>query len=481
LGDRFEAVLAPAMMFGCALLAIYSAIFRPAYLTNSLYLAGLIFLQILAAALWDYHQRFLPLLVVAFLWAGTALPWQGVWTTGRWVVLAVGALTGLALYMRDPRHSFSAFHLLAFFSVLAAFVSAMVSSYGSIALLKAASLFLLFLYGATGARIAALGRQERFIAGLLLGCEMLIYLSAASYFVLHRELFDNPNSLGAVMGVVAVPVMLWGTMVTERVGLRQRRTLALVLALVLVIASYARAGIAAAAFSSIFLCVGLRRYRILARGVVVALLAASLIITIRPFHMSDADAGTDAHSLADVFLYKQQRGRGLLWSRKSAWDQTSDVIRDHPWFGSGFGTSVTRIRGAEAEKGLAFESAGFATREHGNSYLAIMEWVGLLGVGPFFAIVFLLTAKVYRVGKWMRSTGNAFSTAVPLAAVVAGGLLHALFEDWLFAVGYYLCVFFWTLVFILVDVVPPEAPALVRSPVEHNSAPWVPGPALAQR
>jgi len=40
---------------------------------------------------------------------------------------------------------------------------------------------------------------------------------------------------------------------------------------------------------------------------------------------------------------------------------------------------------------------------------------------------------------------------------LAAGLVHAAFEDWLFAAGYYLCVFFWTLAFIMVDVLPPPA------------------------
>jgi hypothetical protein len=41
-----------------------------------------------------------------------------------------------------------------------------------------------------------------------------------------------------------------------------------------------------------------------------------------------------------------------------------------------------------------------------------------------------------------------------VAAVVTAGLVHAAFEDWMFAVGYYVCVFFWTMAFILVDVLP---------------------------
>jgi hypothetical protein len=37
--------------------------------------------------------------------------------------------------------------------------------------------------------------------------------------------------------------------------------------------------------------------------------------------------------------------------------------------------------------------------------------------------------------------------------VVLAGLVNAAFEDWLFAAGYYLCVLFWGLAFVLDDFV----------------------------
>src|SRR5271166_4481055 len=61
----------------------------------------------------------------------------------------------------------------------------------------------------------------------------------------------------------------------------------------------------------------------------------------------------------------------------------------------------------------------------------------------------------------MRRTGNVFSPTIPLAGVLAAGLVHAAFEDWLFAAGYYLCVFFWALAFIMIDVFPAAAPSTV--------------------
>jgi hypothetical protein len=114
----------------------------------------------------------------------------------------------------------------------------------------------------------------------------------------------------------------------------------------------------------------------------------------------------------------------------------------------------------------SFESLREATREHGNSYLAITEWVGLVGGVPFFALVILIAVNVGRALKQMRQTGNVFSPAVPLAGVLLAGLVHAAFEDWLFASGYYLCVFFWTLAFIMVDVLPAPsaAPAAQSAP-----------------
>jgi hypothetical protein len=114
-------------------------------------------------------------------------------------------------------------------------------------------------------------------------------------------------------------------------------------------------------------------------------------------------------------------------------------------------------------------------REHGNSYLAIAEWVGLLGVVPFYSLIVMAAVNVGKVFSMLRRTSDVYSPAVPAAAIVAAGLFHAMFEDWMFAVGYYLCVFFWAIAFILVDIVPkpvvvyaPESATPI--PVRHFSA-----------
>ena len=89
--------------------------------------------------------------------------------------------------------------------------------------------------------------------------------------------------------------------------------------------------------------------------------------------------------------------------------------------------------------------------------------MGLLGVLPFYALVVMVLLNARRVLVWMHRTGSPYSAAVPLAAIMVGGLVHAAFEDWLFAVGYYLTVVFWVLAFVLVDVLPEPVAAVAET------------------
>jgi O-antigen ligase len=456
MSDRLSRFLLPSIIAISCLFAAYAAVSRPAYFSSPDQLATVLFLQVMLAAIWSYRVRFFPLLLAVFLWAGTILPLNAAWTSGRWLVLAVGALVGLVVYVRDQRHHFATFHLVAFFCVVAALVSAAVSAYPAVAFLKAMSLLLLFLYGSSGARLAVIGREASFFSKLVLGCELLVYATAISYFLFQFEVFGNPNSLGAVMGVVASPLLLWGILVSPRPTTRWRRTFAFALALLLLFSSYARAGIAAAVVSCVLLCLALRRYGLLLKGLGLALLLAAFAATAVPLHQQPSQ------SLTSVFVYKGRREDGILASRRSAWDETVSTIQQQPWFGSGFGTSPTSSE--IVQQAGSFESIREATREHGNSYLAITEWVGFAGDVPFLALIFLIAMNVSRALAQIRRTGNVYSFAIPLAGVLAAGLVHAAFEDWLFAPGYYLCVFFWTMAFIMVDVLPATAPLAASRP-----------------
>jgi len=129
-----------------------------------------------------------------------------------------------------------------------------------------------------------------------------------------------------------------------------------------------------------------------------------------------------------------------------------DSIHDHLWFGTGFGTA-DKGQGDTEQLGT-FASSSAVKAENGSSYLSIAAWVGVAGVLPFLLLLLMVVSNVIRTLVWMFKTGNSSHPAIPLAMVMVAGLLHAAFEDWLFAPGYYLCVFFWSAAFVLADTAP---------------------------
>ena len=81
-------------------------------------------------------------------------------------------------------------------------------------------------------------------------------------------------------------------------------------------------------------------------------------------------------------------------------------------------------------------------------------------------------SNVWRVCKWMKRTSDPRNYSIPLAMVVLSGLLHANFEDWLFAVGAYPSIYFWFFAFVLADLVAANAAVQVPHAVPGWPAPW---------
>ena len=454
IGSRLFGLLAIVVL---AVLLFGLAERRPAYFANVSFIEALLLLEVVAATVWHYERWFFLVMMLTFLWAGTDLPLAGAGNRARWVFLAVGALVGIVRWLKlDVRRHFTAIDLVALLCVMSAAVSSLVSSRIEMSLLKSASLLLLFLFGTSGAKLAVVGRESKFFLGLLTACEVISYLSAFSYVVLHFELFGNPNSLGAVMGVVVVPILLWGVLSTTDRHVRFRRTIALCLASYLLYWSVSRAGILACAVAVTVMCVALRRQLLLIKGAAGLMFLVAIVAVVQP-------ARFDAlvSSFTEDLIYKGKPEMGLLGSRKSPWQETLDVIkRDKNYlFGVGFGTSPTKQQGAAGA--VMFRTSGGSVREHGNSYLALLEYVGLLGIVPFAVLLLLVLRQIYRGCSQMWRTRDPGHYVVPLVLVCTAGLVHAFFEDWLFAVGFYLTVFFWTSVFVLAELQSEPAPAPV--------------------
>jgi len=448
------------------------------YFRNVTYLGGLIIIQIVLASLWHFETIFFPMLMGFFCWAGMDVPWTGVAFTGRWFILGVAAVFGFVMWMRQTQHTYTAFHLAALFCVAAALVSAMVSAHPATAILKVLSLFLLFAYGASGARLAIRGREVRFMRGLLIGCELTTYITGIAYAG-GMQIWGNPNSLGAITGVALVPFLLWGFLVATTRAQKYRYTVALAIAGVLLYTSLARAGMLAAAVGSLTLLIGLRRQRLLIKGAFAVVCFLAIVAVAQPSHFDELI------STITIRVIRKSRDEGVFKSRRTPWEQTTAVIREHPWFGSGFGTSNMGQFAEGTSLSMAASTGGIytregANREHGNSYLALAEYVGLLGLLPFTVLFFLIARMIVRVTQWMRRTLNPHQCAVPLAIMLTAGLVHAFFEDWLLAVGYHLCVFFWVGAFWLNDLLPkPDAIRIPKASPVHPGT-FVPMPAFAR-
>jgi O-antigen ligase len=416
------------------------------------FLGGLLMLEVIVAAIWKFSSRFFVLLMIVFLWAGMNVPLAGVFTSGRWLVLAAGALAGYAIWMKSPGSHFKLFHLVSLFCVGAAFVSATVSQYVQMASLKALSLLLLFLYCSSGARAGVLGREERFFHGLLLAAEIAVYLTAACYLGLGLSIWGNPNSLGAVISIGLFPLLLWGWLTSDGGASRLRRLLAVLLCVYTALFSMARASLISIVLVTLIFCICLHQQKLLVKIFVIFLFIVAVVGMWAPATLSEVTG-----NLKDAVLYKGHKDAGPLGSRKTPWEETISSIKEHPWFGTGYGTSPSG-----EDPGLdfgRFASSAETEREHGSSYMTIAEWVGLLGVLPFVWILSLTALNVWRVCLWMNRTANARHYSIPLAMIVLSGLLHATFEDWLFAVGAYPSVFFWVMAFLLADLVPQSAEA----------------------
>ncbi|MGC1372203.1 MAG: O-antigen ligase family protein, partial [Candidatus Sulfotelmatobacter sp.] len=347
----------------------------PGLFANPSLLGGILALEIAFVGLSRFESLFFPLLMGSFFWAGTALPFREAADSLRWLFLGVGALGGFAIWIKNSRlHRFAVFHLVALACIASACVSAAVSEMPRTALLKVSSLFLLFLYASAGARLSIYGREKQFIAGLVLACEWVAYISAICYFILNFRVFGNPNALGAAIGVVAVPVLFWAAFTAETRALRHRRLLALILCAGLLYVSDSRASILGATVAVLTFTIAARFQRLLFQFALVFVFLFTFMAVVNSSHTDDL-----VSSVAGRILYKDPTANHeILESRMSPWEQTFSSIRRHPWFGSGFGTSELGSVRPNSTPSSVSTVPGW-NREHGSSYLALGEYLGLLG------------------------------------------------------------------------------------------------------
>ena len=430
--------------------AFFAAWLRPFYFTNQTILGGLLFLELLVATICFYRRFFFPALLLVFLFAGLDLPFKGIWIPARWLFLGAGAFVGGIVLLKERRLPFRVFHVVAILSIFACLMSATVSQRSDVAWLKATSVLLLFVYAGTGARLAFARNEPNFMQGLRRGSEMLV-AAVGILYGLGFHVLGNQNSLGAVMCFLA-PVLLWGLLIDQEYYFRPLHLVFFLLCVSLLIYSRSRAGLFAAACSCSLLCIGLRRYRLFVTGLISTAILASTISLVRPEFLS---------SFGEQMVYKrQEQNQGFWASREEPWTKSIEKIKRHPWFGVGIGTLAENRVPSEGQ--VIFASSTSVNSENGSSYLSVLLGVGILGAVPYAMLILILIGNISRTLIFMWRSRSPFIPAIPFAAVIVSGLIHAALEDWLLAPGNYLCVFFWAFAFIFVDVAS-KTPATVVS------------------
>jgi O-antigen ligase len=443
----------PVLAAASVIFLLYLSVRRP-YLFGESNVLALLVLVVAGFIASQYETHFWVILIAVFFWAGSAFPLAGAMGLFRWVVLGLGAFLGLGYYARSSnRIRFNYLHLLGLFTVIAAFASAIVSVNPVITILKTLSLAALFVYASFGARVLWSRNPEPFVRKLVLMAEGLVYFLAICYAA-GFEAWGSSNSLGLIMGCLCWPVLLWRFILPPSRQGSPRRFIAMFVCGALLVLSLSRASLTAASLASIFLLLGARRYRTLLVGAslfVVVLLGTFLVA---PQRFQDA---------SETLIYKTGDRGNVMDSRNKPWERSLRTFREHPWLGLGFGAADN-----STDQRFTYATTGQLTRERGSSYLTMLETTGLLGTFPCALLILALILEICRVFLWLRRTGKVNQPAVVAAAIILAGLVNASFEDWMFAVGYYMSVIFWVLALSLRDwmacpVWPDAQPPMERS------------------
>jgi O-antigen ligase len=144
-----------------------------------------------------------------------------------------------------------------------------------------------------------------------------------------------------------------------------------------------------------------------------------------------------AAPVVNRYVYKGETG-DIFFSRRESLNATWQMAKERPVFGHGFGVAADTMPGQTWRGGLS-TPIGFG-REKTNSYLGLVEEVGLIGLLP---LVGGLGYGVYRSMRRFASVKWSDPVRMALLATVLSGLVHVNGEAWLTSAGSLEAFWFW--------------------------------------
>jgi hypothetical protein len=380
--------------------------------------------------------------LLAFLGAGMPIVnWGGMLNQFRWVMLLALAL-GMLLRssVQKSRSPWHPIHLSLAGFVLYAAVSSFYSANGLMTLLKAATFGCLagavMLYGRLEPRGQSGGSSK--LLDQVYWCAVIVALGCAltvahvlptrgGYFA---GPFGNANSLGAFTALVA-PVLLLNLLRSFDKGplIRAANVLLTIAYFIFLLMSRSRGGLGAT-----FLACGWWLYFAHRRAFGVFLGGTLVAAVITGLYFPEY-----VQNLGQVYVYKGDSY--VLKSRADLMRTSWEAAQESPLTGVGFGVS----KGYSEDWKFAFES-GSAVREKGNSYLAMVEEVGLIGAGfVLLPLAWVFVAATRRLMDFRRlhQMEEEFWVTLTLSACLVGGAANASVEAWLTSAGFFSTILFW--------------------------------------
>lgn len=127
----------------------------------------------------------------------------------------------------------------------------------------------------------------------------------------------------------------------------------------------------------------------------------------------------------------------VLDTRVDVWGESLEGARAGGWIGGGFGVS---IGSSDWEGGFSANTYG---REKGNSQLAVLEELGIIGFILYGGIILIILKELYAGYKTAKSQDMKVAQALVFGAIV-GMIIQSIFEGWWVALGSVDAVLFWS-------------------------------------
>lgn len=354
--------------------------------------------------------------------------------TIRWVVLGFAAFVGIFRMMSaQPPRRFMVHDLPALLFLGLCLSSATYSEDPALTMQRAVSLVFLYLAVFWMGWDCVNRHDEESILRLLLISAAVIYGASAVYSFFpdawqtdgrFRGVLPNPNSIG-LLTAIYLPLLLWAW--------RKHRSvwtlLLLTLAVTALVLSQSRNGALSAAVALAFLASRIRTSSLVAAAVIVL-----PVVTIIYF---STDLKLLIESVPVIERFTEEVGDDFSSGRLQSWKSVLSQIEARPLMGYGFGVDAIGLMEIGSGRNQSLGAH--------NTYLSALYQTGIVGAGLTFGPLFALLISSLRKSRIWKGVQQEHV----LQAVLIAGLMSAIFETWMFAVGNAFAFPFWICVMML--------------------------------